>query len=323
MADQAEMLVGDRMIGVSLHYLGDQTNARRHLERMLERYVAPVQRSHAVRFQYDQRVAARMILARILWLQGWLDRALRLAQDNVEDARATDHANSLCYALESACLVALWTGDRPAAERSVAMLLDHSARHALSVWHARARCLQGVRLIKHEDLTAGLRLLRASLDELAETGFVPHHTALLGILAEGLAAAGQVSQGLATIDEALGRSERDEERWCIAELLRIKAELRLLAAGPGAAAEAEAHFQHALRWAREQAALALELRCATGLAHLWYQQGRTGAACELLGPVYARFTEGFDTADLEAARVLLRRCGVPEPPQAQPPSSPR
>ena len=136
------------MVGVSLHYLGDQTNARRHLEHMLSRYVAPAHRSHAIRFQYDQQVASRMILARILWLQGFPDQALRTAQQNVEDARAIDHALSLCYALEAACLVPLWIGDLPAAERFVAMLLDHSARHALTVWHARGRCLNGVLLIK-------------------------------------------------------------------------------------------------------------------------------------------------------------------------------
>jgi predicted ATPase len=70
-ANPGELLVGERMVGVSLHYLGDQTEARRHLERMLSRYVAPAHRSHAIRFQYDQQVASRMILARILWLQGF------------------------------------------------------------------------------------------------------------------------------------------------------------------------------------------------------------------------------------------------------------
>ena len=303
----AEMLVGERMVGVSHHYLGDQTKARRHLERMLERYVAPVQRSHAIRFQYDQRVAARMILGRILWLQGFPDQALRLVHDNVADAQATDHANSLCYALESAGLVSLWAGDRAAAEQSVAMLLDHSARHALTVWHARARCLQGARLIKHEDLSGGLRLLRGALDELAETGFVPHHTALLGALAEGLAAAGHVAQGLAAIDEALGRCERDEEHWCLPELLRVKGHAVLRQGAPAAAAAAEAHFRDGLAWARRQAALSLELRCATSLARLWQQQGRIAPARELLSPVYGRFTEGFQTADLAAAGALLAR----------------
>ena len=305
----AEELVGERMVGVSLHYLGDQTNARRHLESMLSRYVPPARRSHAIRFQYDQRVATRMILARILWLQGFPDEALRTAQENVEDARAIDHALSLCYALEAACLVPLWIGDLPAAERSVAMLLDHSARHALTVWHARGRCLNGVLLIKGGEVGGGLPLLRDALDELRETGFVPHHTALLGSLAQGLASSGEIAQGLATIDEALTRSERDEELWCIAELLRIKAELLLLERGPSAALAAEEHLQQALHWTRRQGILSMELRCATGLAQLWHQQGRTGPARELLAPVYGRFTEGFETADLKAAQALLSSFG--------------
>jgi len=296
----AELLVGERMVGVSLHYLGDQANARRHLERMLSRYVTPAHRSHAIRFQYDQQVAARMILARILWLQGFPDQALRTAQENVEDARAIDHALSLCYALEAACLVPLWIADLPAAERSVAMLLDHSARHALTVWHARGRCLNGVLLIKRGEIGGGLRLLRDALEELGETGFVPHHTALLGTLAQGLAGSGEIAQGLATIDDALARSERDEEYWCIAELLRIKGELVMLAGGSGAGPAAEGQFQQAL---------SLELRGATGLARRWHGRGQTGPARELLAPVYGQFTEGFDTADLRAAKALLDQLG--------------
>ncbi len=305
----AELLVGERMVGVSLHYLGDQANARLHLERMLSRYVAPAHRSHAIRFQYDQQVAGRMILARILWLQGFPDQALRTAQDNVEDARAIDHALSLCYALEAACLVPLWIGDLPAAERYVAMLLDHSARHALAVWHARGRCLNGVLLIKRGEVGGGLPLLRDALEELRETGFVPHHTALLGTVAQGLAGRGEIVQGLGTIDEALARSERDEEYWCIAELLRIKGELIEQTGAPGAASAGEEHFQHALQWASRQGALSMELRCATGLARRWHERGRIQPARELLAPVYGRFTEGFDTADLRAARALLDHLG--------------
>jgi predicted ATPase len=288
-----------------LHYLGDQTNARRLLESMLSRYVAAARRSHAIRFQYDQPLVARMILARILWLQGFLDQALRTAHDNVEDARAVDHGLSVCGALEVASLVAIWSGNRAAAERWVAMLLDHAARHALTVWHARGRCLHGVVLTRRGDVAAGFELLRSALDELRETGFVPYQTGLLGTLAQGLAGVGQVAQGLATIDEALARSERDEEYWCIAELVRIKAELLLLAGGPGAATAAERHFQHALHWTRQQGILSMELRCATGLARLWHQQGRMGPARELLAPVFDRFTEGFETADLRAAQALL------------------
>ena len=133
---------------------------------------------------------------------------------------------------------------------------------------------------------------------------------MLGTLAQGLAAAGHVAQALATIDETLTKSKRDEERWWIAELLRIKAELILLAKGANATPTAEALLQDSLAWTRRQGALSLELRCATDLARLWREQGRATPARDLLAPIYARFTEGFATADLEAAKALLESARI-------------
>jgi predicted ATPase len=91
----------------------------------------------------------------------------------------------------------------------------------------------------------------------------------------------------------------------MSELLRIKGELLLLQAAPGAAAAAEDHFRQALDWARRQDALSFELRAATSLAQLQSDQGRPADAMALLQPVYHRFTEGFETADLKAAKALL------------------
>jgi predicted ATPase len=79
----------------------------------------------------------------------------------------------------------------------------------------------------------------------------------------------------------------------------------LLQGAPGGAAAAEGHFRQALDWARRQGALSWELRAATSLARLWYEQSRPAEALALLQPVYDRFTEGFDTADLRAAKALL------------------
>jgi hypothetical protein len=168
---------------------------------------------HALRFQYDQRVMARATLAWIMWLQGFPDQAMHTAERNVEEARASDHVLSLCYALaEAACPVALFVGDLATAEYLVAMLLDLSAKHALSLAHACGRYLEGVLRIKRGDAMTGLQLLRTTVDELGETRFVLRYTAFLGALVEGLIRAGQVAQGLVLIDEALARSERYEER---------------------------------------------------------------------------------------------------------------
>jgi predicted ATPase len=130
-------------------------------------------------------------------------------------------------------------------------------------------------------------------------------------MAEALGRAGQIANGLAAIEEALARSERNEERWCVAELLRIKGELLLLQGAPGAMATAEDHVRRALDWARRQGALSWELRAATSLAQLLRDQGRPADAAALLQPVYDRFTEGFDTTDLKAAKALLAALAEP------------
>jgi len=304
--DPAARLIADRMIGSMRLYMGDQTNARRHIERMLSRYVDPLHRSHTIRFVWDQRVAGEIVLAVILWLQGFPDQAIGTVQRTIERARASDHAISLCYTLaRAACPVALWVGDLAAAECYVSMLLDDSAKLAMTVWQAEGRCFKGMLLIKRGGDDTGLQLLRTAIDELRQTGSILRDSAFLCALAEGLAGTGQVAEGLAAVDQAIERSESSAERWCIAELLRVKGELILLENAPDAAAAAEDHFRQALDWARSQGAFSWELRAATSLARMWRNQGRAKEARELLAPVYDRFTEGFETADLKHAKALL------------------
>jgi predicted ATPase len=210
---------------------------------------------------------------------------------------------SLCQALAvAACPIALFMRDLTAAEHYVEMLLDHSTRHALARWRAFGRCYQGMLVILRGDLNTGLRLLRAGFDETGAAGSAPRLFTF--VMAEALGRAGQIADGLAAIEEAIVRSERTEERWVIAELLRIRGELLLLKGGSGAAA-AEDHYQQALGWARRQGALSWELRAATSLARLLRDQNRSTEAIGLLVPVYNRFTEGFETADLKAAKVLI------------------
>ena len=124
-------------------------------------------------------------------------------------------------------------------------------------------------------------------------------------MADALGCDGKVAEGLSIIDQALTRSESNEERWCVAELLRIKGELILQEAAPAAAMAAEELFLQSLDWARRQGALSWELRTSTSLARLQKDRGRTAEARSLLQSVYHRFSEGFETADLKTAKAYL------------------
>jgi hypothetical protein len=166
-----DTLLGQRMIGLSLFLRGDLAGARDRLERVLAEYVASDERSHTIRFQFDLPVSARVFIAWILWLQGLPDQAIRAAEKAVEDARAIDHPLSLCYALAvDACPIAFLTGDLTAAEQYVHMLADHSTRYALARCGDEGRAYRGVLLVRQDDDTAGLALVRAGLDEAGPLG---------------------------------------------------------------------------------------------------------------------------------------------------------
>jgi predicted ATPase/DNA-binding winged helix-turn-helix (wHTH) protein len=301
-----ERLIGERLIGTALHMLGDQQGARRHIEHMLAGYVPPATSSHIIRYQNEQRIAARRVLAPVLWLQGYPDQAMRMVENAVVNALQVDHVLSLCNLLaQAACPLAFLTGDLDAARRFTAILVERAALHSLEMWSAYGRCFDGQLMTREGQLANGLSRMRGAGADLRRAGFLQYYTPYLGSLAEALGVSGQIAPGLVAIGEAIERAESTGEHWCLAELLRIKAELLLLQGARDAAATAEDHFRQALDLARRQGALAWELRAATNLARLLRDRDHSAEAMGILQPVYDRFTEGFDTADLKTAKVLL------------------
>ena len=130
---------------------------------------------------------------------------------------------------------------------------------------------------------------------------MPYFCTVLAVVCDHL---GHTDEGLRALAEAHTLAEQHEDRWWEAEICRLRGVVLLRQPGTPQE-EAETWLRRAMDVARRQEARSLELRAAMSLARLWQQQGKQADARELLAPIYGWFTEGFDTADLQEAKVLL------------------
>ncbi|NVZ22413.1 helix-turn-helix transcriptional regulator [Pseudomonas costantinii] len=262
-----------RLRVLAQHFAGNQTLALQNAEQVIQRMA---QSGHLNRFthgfgvQYDQSVASLTILARILWLRGFPERAWRTASQALELALQINHGTSICYTLALAgVVIARYNGNTACARSLLDLLRQQAQKHSVQLFHTWARHYEGT--APPEDLH-GLGLVQ---DILMTFSDAPADDAVFERARSGVAG------------------------WCTPEILRVRAEAL------HDTRASEALLLEALGLAHQQGALAWELRSATSLARLWQSQGRLQAARELLNGVYGRFTEGFATHDLIRARSLL------------------
>lgn len=306
--DPARGYMADRLMGSSLHYRGDQPKARRHLERVAEQYRRSLERPRLAWWGYNFSDFAQSTLAHVLCLQGFLDQARALAQACMDRARLANQKLGLCFTLTEAALpIAITINDPDAAARHLALLVNAAGELDLTYWKTLSRCLEGVVLIKRGNHDAGVKALRGALAICDEAGGMSRYPAFLGAIADGLCGLGRTDEARATLDQALARADRDGEEWCIPDLLCKKGVLALQEAGPSSvlSATAEQCFLDARALAQKQGALFWELRSALLLARLLLDRQRAADARQVLAPVYGGFVEGFEAADLRAAKALL------------------
>lgn len=300
-----DALIGQRLLARPLHILGQQALAENHVRRMLDNYVAPPGRVHIARFQYEQRITAQITFARVLWLRGRPDGALREVEGMIEAALSVDHLLTLCHALsDGACPVALLAGELSLAERYVARLRSRTHKQFLDVWSTYADCFAGELLARGGRPDEGAAMIEQAIAKLERTGFVLYRNAFSGSLAQALIVSGRLERASAVIDAALARCRDSGEAWYRPELLRLHGEL-CLRQGRGAAADDALADSFAL--AQEQGALAWQLRTGLAQARALRSRGRERDAVALLRPILSSFTEGFAAEDFRGAKALLEQ----------------
>jgi predicted ATPase/DNA-binding winged helix-turn-helix (wHTH) protein len=303
--DPDAVALGHALLGVARHLTGDLDGARLELEAALRPGRNSRSRRSSIYLGFDFYTWASVLLARTLWLQGNPKRATDLARRTVRAAERLDHPVSLSIVLIWAASIFLWTGDLHSAEEHIQRIIAHAQAHSLKPYRAVGLGLKGKLAIRRGSVGAGIESIRQALEQLHALRYEQYNTSFNASLAEGLGALGRPAEGLACIDETVARLHANGGVVFLPELLRVKGNLLLAMSGIGADEAAEECFLHSLELSRQQAAHAWELRTAVDLASLLARKGQSGRAWELLQPVFEQFTEGFETADLVAARCVL------------------
>jgi hypothetical protein len=290
--NEAALFTRNRFMGLALHLVGRHAEALTHLERARTPRAPYVRAAHNVFHEYDDDGATSGRVARILWHQGFPIQAANVAEEAVQQALALAHPPAVWYTLAFvSCPIALWNGDVESTTRYIQLLAEKLEELSSGYWEAWRRCYQLTTSLGEND---GTPAFHRRVDAVLKTAIGPLLFDTLGTIREELAGS-----------YAVARAERGESGWCAAEILRAKGANLLRRSGQAAAADAEALFRQALDLARQQEALSWELRSATSLARLLRREGRRGHARAVLAPVYGRFSEGFESADLVAAKSLL------------------
>jgi hypothetical protein len=294
----------DRALAWARAFAGELSRSRPVLDRLATTYSLADGRSRKDANEVYRYITVRFNLPFVAWLQGQPDYASRLASDAVEAAGRSGQWVSQSNALGLAALpVSLETGNLEALASYTEKMRSNLERERISRWVPVERyfsaCLRDLR----GDPRA-VEDIRAAIDELIECRFLMRIGSYLAVLARALLRQGRIDEARAAITRALAHQERQGERWCRSELLRIDASVLLHA---GEAQLAEKRLQGALAEARSIGALTFQLRIGADLARHWIALGRRRKAAQLLGPIYEEFNEGFGSKDLVEARELLRR----------------
>ena len=299
------LMVGHRMMGISLVQTGDIAEGRGHFDQAIALYDPAEHRPLAARFGIDNAVAILTCRSWTLWLLGYPEAALKDADDALKNAREMGQAATLMHALSQTSIPYTFCGNRPVAAALAQELVALAEEKGSLFWKADGMVSQGCLLALAgrasdaiEMLISGIAARRTTGARLLSPFYLPH-------LARAHAELGQFEEAWRCIGEAMTAAETTKEKWCEAEIHRSAGEIALMSPEPDAA-KAQAHFERAIAIAGEQKAKSWELRAATSLARLLGRDhGKRQQARDLLAPVYGWFTEGFNTADLREAKALL------------------
>ncbi|MDX1616095.1 MAG: AAA family ATPase [Candidatus Promineifilaceae bacterium] len=301
--NQGLLMEAYRLRDETQFFRGEFSASLRYLEQGYALYDPQQHRNHATVYAQDPGVAFLSYKSWLRWILGYPDQAQLVSQKALAHAQDLSHLGSQAYALSWAAAFQHMLGDvqktKELAERAIILSVEQGFTLFLGV----GITLQGWAQAKSGQTEEGLERIQQGLDDVLGTGAKIWLTNGFALLAEAHVMNDQVEKGLLAVDKALALVEEHGERWWEAELHRLRGEFLRKKGAPGVTVEEE--LRRAIGVAKEQNARLLELRAIMSLSRLWQAQDKRVKAHQILTEIYARFTEGFSTADLRAAHRLI------------------
>ena len=298
------LMVGHRIMGVSLTSTGAFAEGLAHYDQAIALYDPIEHRPLATRFSVDVGVGILCYRSWALWLLGRPDAALADVDHALKHARKIGQAATLMHALALTSSTHIFCGNYAAASALLNELVALADEKSALYWKAWGTVSQGWLLGLSGKASDAVQMITTGINAHRSTGATIYVPMYLSHLMRAYAEVGQFDDAWRCIEEAMRAVVKTKESLWEAEIHRIAGEIALISPELDAA-PAEAHFERALVVARQQQAKSWELRAAMSLARLWRDQGKVCEARDLLASVYGWFTEGFDTRDLKEAKALL------------------
>jgi predicted ATPase len=302
----APLLVGDRIVGISLLCTGDIASSVAHFDRAIALYDPAEHRPLAGRFGHDARVAPLSYRSWALWMLGYPAASIENVERALKDAREIGQAATLAYAIAHASIASILCGSYAIAAAEAQQLVALAEEKGVRFWKPYGTILQGCVSALAGNASDAVKMMTSGMTAYQSSGSNAWMPCFLSHLARAYAELHRFDDACRCIREAMAAAETTQEKWYEAEIHRVAGQIVLCLPEPETA-KAETHFLRALTVARQQQAKSWELRAATSMARLWRDQGKRQQAHDLLAPVYGWFTEGFDTLDLKEAKALLEQ----------------
>jgi class 3 adenylate cyclase/tetratricopeptide (TPR) repeat protein len=309
-SDGTHLLRAHTAMGCTTSSLGEHAAARAHLDRALAFHDPERHMNIVMAMGADPGILALVYLGNRLSALGYPDQGLAATRRAFALGSARPYSFSMAWGLQGVAGMYLRRGAMAEALERADALITLSREQGFSHWLAQGMIFRAAALSWLDSPGTAIPLLKDALAARQATGSRIARPAFSVPLVSACLRAGEIEAGLAIVTELLEHVEHTNDRESESHLWRFRGQL-FLARGKDDEAEGERCLEKALAVARHQGARLFELAAAAELARLWQRQGKREAALELLGSIYAWFTEGFEHPELRSAHALLDELSKP------------